>query len=816
MFQRENQNLYPPFWSDTENGQYVDRLTNTLSYHKPQCVSGGILADDMGLGKTLTLISLIMTNFHEGLPMAKPRYGFQRKHVQKIYHKKAIMEEEDEDAMKDKTEVGGLIRKKMEHDKLNNKNSGIPRKDFLKNKIFQFCQKSREEKKEEEEEEEEEEDSDFDFDFPLQPAENIEKSGDDEIVNKKKPVKPLVESDDEEEIENNFNLNLDGNTELPEEKKRKLEKDEGETSTKKPRLNQRHIVPPVEIGYARGRPHQTLIVCPMVLLTHWYRQIDEHVDSQVDIKVFIHHGQGRKATCLEDIKDMDIVITTFGTVARELKEKELGNYDKVILLNNHWLRVILDEGHTVKNPKAQMTKAINEITTDRKWVVTGTPIQNNLTELFSLVHWLGVKRFEDKRNWKELIERTKGTPQGRKRLQILLTTICMRRCKNDRVNGKPIVQLPNRNFSLKEVHMKGKEHTMYKILEDEGIRHIQELIRRRRLLNNYAHVFALLMRLRQFCCHMHLLPLKIREDIELAAEGASVFTDEESDKVLNYGDGLSQATKEELIKILEEKFKEGVDEPCCICLDELDIERSVITACKHPFHQNCCDDLFKSNNSPYCPLCRSPINKAEIAKLPEREDENAAVTEQVDMSDIKVDGEMSAKLKAVFSALSQVPREDKVVIVSQFTSYLNIIQPILRENNYKFTRLDGTMTSSCRNAVLDDFASNPNTKILLLSLKAGGVGLNLVSANHLFLLDPAWNPATEDQCFDRIYRLGQKKDVFITKFIVNETIEDRILDLQAKKKELASGAFSKSISRADARASRISDIQVLINMPTTS
>merc|ERR1712242_562219 len=105
---------------------------------------------------------------------------------------------------------------------------------------------------------------------------------------------------------------------------------------------------------------------------------------------------------------------------------------------------------------------------------------------------------------------------------------------------------------------------------------------------------------------------------------------------------------------------------------------------------------------------------------------------------------------------------DKIVIVSQFTSFLSMLQPLLRKRKITFVRLDGNMNHMKRAENIKSFQSRDNSpKVLLLSLKAGGVGLNLTAANHLMLLDPAWNPAAEWQCFDRIHRLGQQKTVYI-------------------------------------------------------
>merc|ERR1712010_156134 len=110
------------------------------------------------------------------------------------------------------------------------------------------------------------------------------------------------------------------------------------------------------------------------------------------------------------------------------------------------------------------------------------------------------------------------------------------------------------------------------------------------------------------------------------------------------------------------------------------------------------------------------------------------------------------------------------------------------EQGFDYVRLDGTMNQELRADVIREFQrkGKGSPKVLLLSLKAGGVGLNLTSANLLLLLDPAWNPASEWQCFDRTHRLGQKKDVTIYKYITKDTIEGKMIEIQSKKKDLIS------------------------------
>ena len=123
------------------------------------------------------------------------------------------------------------------------------------------------------------------------------------------------------------------------------------------------------------------IVTPASLIGHWLAQIEQHVDKSVDLKIFVHHGTC-KALLSTELEDQDIVFTTYGTLQSEL--------DKFgPLLKAKWLRVCLDEGHFIKNNLSKTAKAADKLDTKRKWVISGTPIQNNLNELWSLLKWLG-------------------------------------------------------------------------------------------------------------------------------------------------------------------------------------------------------------------------------------------------------------------------------------------------------------------------------------------------------------------------------------------------------------------------------------------
>ena len=205
----------------------------------------------------------------------------------------------------------------------------------------------------------------------------------------------------------------------------------------------------LEPAELRGRRRPTLIVCPMSLLSHWVQQVDEHTGNDVDYKLHVHYGSERTST-LFNLEGCDIVLTTYGTLLSEytssLKRAPAAMHQ---LMRVKWLRVVLDEGHQIKNSAAKTTAAVNDLDTERRWILSGTPIQNNLKELYSLINWLGVKPFslQPKAYWNREITNPlrRGGPLAMRVLQVLINGICLRRTKRDKFNGQPIVALPPKN-----------------------------------------------------------------------------------------------------------------------------------------------------------------------------------------------------------------------------------------------------------------------------------------------------------------------------------------------------------------------------------
>lgn len=165
----------------------------------------------------------------------------------------------------------------------------------------------------------------------------------------------------------------------------------------------------------------------------------------------------------------------------------------------------------------------------------------------------------------------------------------------------------------------------------------------------------------------------------------------------------------------------------------------------------------------------------------------------------------SGKMEDVIYMLETILEEKhKILIFSQFVKHLHLLRQHLEEKNIRFAYIDGSTKD--RKGEVESFQQDPSLQVFLISLKAGGLGLNLTAADYVFILDPWWNPAIEAQAVDRAHRIGQQNNVFIYKFITKNTVEEKILALQQNKWELAQQlikveeSFIKSLTKEDIEA----------------
>lgn len=156
-------------------------------------------------------------------------------------------------------------------------------------------------------------------------------------------------------------------------------------------------------------------------------------------------------------------------------------------------------------------------------------------------------------------------------------------------------------------------------------------------------------------------------------------------------------------------------------------------------------------------------------------------------------GSKSIKLDFLVQALGDTPADQKTVVFSSFTSFLDLAAIKLQEEGMEHLRIDGSMSVKSRVKAMHAFNDEDGPKVLLVSLRAGGTGLNLTRANHVVLLDSWWNRGTDEQAIDRCHRIGQTRSVHVKKIVIKDSIEERILALQDHKEHIASGALGKEL-----------------------
>jgi SNF2 family DNA or RNA helicase len=170
----------------------------------------------------------------------------------------------------------------------------------------------------------------------------------------------------------------------------------------------------------------------------------------------------------------------------------------------------------------------------------------------------------------------------------------------------------------------------------------------------------------------------------------------------------------------------------------------------------------------------------------------------------------SSKTDTLLAQLNAVVAEGhKALVFSQFTTFLDIVETKLEEQKITSTRLDGKTSAEDRRTRVTNFQSDPAIKVFLISLKAGGVGLNLTAADYVFILDPWWNPAAESQAIDRTHRIGQKNSVIAYRLIAKDTVEEKILELQQAKRDLAAAIFSGDSTML--KGLTASDVEILLS-----
>ena len=377
----------------------------------------------------------------------------------------------------------------------------------------------------------------------------------------------------------------------------------------------------------------TLIVAPVALMKQWEKEIRTKLKSDMAHKLttFILHGTKRSVTW-EQLRTYDVVLTTFGTLANEIKRKEAmdmrkranpnwrptGASDRLPLLGDEckWYRVIIDEAQCIKNRNTKAALGAARLQALSRFCMSGTPMMNNVGELYSLIRFLRIKPYDsaEKFNHDFTNPIKKGDPTGKamRMLQALLKAILLRRTKKSTIDGKPILSLPERTTHGQHSEFSSDERAVYTALETQTKVQFNRYLKAGTVNRNYSNVLVLLLRLRQACCHPHLI-----KDFGEAAGASNLSID----------DMLKLAKELDPDVIARIRDCTGTEPPhgleCPVCMDMTE-NASIIVPCGHSTCSECFAKISDpsqaiangdgegNNNDVRCPTCRGKIVMTKV------------------------------------------------------------------------------------------------------------------------------------------------------------------------------------------------------------
>ncbi len=398
------------------------------------------------------------------------------------------------------------------------------------------------------------------------------------------------------------------------------------------------------------KPQPSIVVCPSSLTLNWLGEAEKFVPN---LKSLVISGNAQeRARKIHTIEKYNIVITSYDSLKRDI---EL--YDEMY----QFKYMIADEAQYIKNNNTQNAKAIKKITAQTRFALTGTPIENSLSELWSIFDFIMPGYLFKYRKFKELYEQAivkENSEEKMLRLKKMIEPFVLRRIKKE-----VLTELPDKTVTVLYNEMEEEQQKIYLSHLARAKKEVADEIQMNGFESSQIKILALLMRLRQICCHPSLF---LQDYIG------------ESSKLMQCIDIITDATK----------------------------------------------------------------------------------------------------------------GGHKILLFSGYTSMFSIIEEELQKRKISYLKLTGQTKVSERIELVDKFNEDKDIKVFLISLKAGGTGLNLTGADMVIHYDPWWNISAENQATDRTYRIGQKNNVQVYKLITKNSIEEKIYELQQKKARLVDNMLS--------------------------
>ncbi|KAK3141042.1 hypothetical protein QOZ80_4BG0328830 [Eleusine coracana subsp. coracana] len=480
---------------------------------------------------------------------------------------------------------------------------------------------------------------------------------------------------------------------------------------------------------------RVLVVAPKTLLAHWTKEL-----SVVGLKEKIRDYSGpstniRNYELQYAFKEGGILLTTYDIVRNNYKlirGSSYNNYNDDDDDETMWNYVILDEGHLIKNNKTQRAQSLFEIPCIHRIVISGTPIQNNLKEMWALFNFCCPDVLGDKQQFKTRYE-----------MAILRGNDKSATAREKHIGSNVATELRERIKPYFLRRMKSE------VFLDSGASEENTLAKKNELI----------VWLKLTACQRQLYEAFLKSELvhlALQPKGSPLAAITILKKICDHP------------LLLTKKAAEGVLEG----MDEMlnDQDKGMVE--------------------------KMAMNLADMGN-----DDDA----------LHVGEEASCKLIFIMSLLRNLIEEGHhVLIFSQTRKMLNLIQESILMEGYKFLRIDGTTKISERERIVKDFQEGPGAPIFLLTTQVGGLGLTLTKADRVIVVDPAWNPSTDNQSVDRAYRIGQTKDVIVYRLMTSATIEEKIYKLQVFKGALFRTATEQ---KEQTRYFSKSEIQELFSLP---
>lgn len=444
---------------------------------------------------------------------------------------------------------------------------------------------------------------------------------------------------------------------------------------------------------------RVLIVAPKTLLPHWIKELTAVGLSQKIREYFATSAKLRNYELQYVLQDKGILLTTYDIVRNNVKYLCGDHYYEDRDEEFTWDYMILDEGHLIKNPSTQRAKSLHEIPCAHRIIISGTPLQNNLKELWALFNFCCPGLLGDKQWFKEKYE------------HLILRGNDKNAYDRDKRIGSAVAKELREHIQpyflrrLKSEVFSDDSSTSAKLSQKN------EIIVWLKLTN----------------CQRQLYTAFLKSEIVLSAFDSSP-------------------------------------------LAALTILKKI---CDHPLL------LTKRAAEEVLEEMDSTSNQDDRAVAERLVMQMASATEKLD---VEVSHDVSCKITFILALLDNlIPGGHNVLIFSQTRKMLNLLQDALISNGFQFMRIDGTTKATDRLKIVNDFQEGRGAPIFLLTSQVGGLGLTLTRADRVIVVDPAWNPSTDNQSVDRAYRIGQMKDVVVYRLMTCGTVEEKIYRKQVYK-----------------------------------